>query len=383
MLALLLAALAAQEITLLVPESVMAGEEVVLRSAPGVELRVDGPTRMLGEVTAASLNVRKGPGTTFDVRGILYRGERVLIASITPDDWCEVLLPNGGRGFVSCPFLNRSDFGQPLGVTKEDGSLTTSALAVVPAELELAAYFENQPVAHARLTVKPFIYDRSETIAPGIEYRERRWVTEGDGPFTLQALEVDPRHPAVNLLPVRAFDRTVGRERPTSMARRYGATAAVNAGYFVTTGPYMGASSGVYQFDRQVQSGGSGRTALLFCAEQEFIEQVAFDVVNFRGRVTAPSGASAAITGLNRARGAQDLLVYQPSLGPRTLTDHSGVEAVLDAAGRVTQLRSEEGNSEIPTGGVVLSGSGAGANWLRANAQQGTLLELSLALERS
>ncbi|MCU0245233.1 MAG: phosphodiester glycosidase family protein, partial [Bryobacter sp.] len=98
---------------------------------------------------------------------------------------------------------------------------------------------------------------------------------------------------------------------------------------------------------------------------------------------TAPSGASAAITGLNRARGAQDLLVYQPSLGPRTLTDNSGVEAVLDAAGRVTQLRNGEGNSDIPSDGVVLSGSGAGANWLRANAQPGTLLTISLALQPS
>src|SRR6187455_3152241 len=105
-------------------------------------------------------------------------------------------------------------------------------------------------------------FDRTEHVAPGIEYRERRFVRNGE-PFTMQILEVDPANRAVNLLPVRAHDRAIGKETPSSMAERYGATAAINGGYFEVEGPYAGASAGTYQFDRNLLSaGGKGRTAL-------------------------------------------------------------------------------------------------------------------------
>ena len=66
------------------------------------------------------------------------------------------------------------------------------------------------------------------TLAPGILYRGRRVVKGADGLFTFQILEVDPKHRAVNLLPVRALGQAIGRETVSAMARRLSATAAVN-----------------------------------------------------------------------------------------------------------------------------------------------------------
>ncbi len=97
----------------------------------------------------------------------------------------------------------------------------------------------------------------------------------------MAVLEVDPTHPAINILPVRAHDKPFGRETTSSMARRYGAAAAVNAGYFVVSGPRAGASSGVYQLNGELISAGSGRSAVVFCRENgREVERLVFSVIN-------------------------------------------------------------------------------------------------------
>jgi hypothetical protein len=53
-----------------------------------------------------------------------------------------------------------------------------------------------------------------------------------------------------------------------------------------------------------------------------------------------------------------------------------GAEAVLDASGRVTALREGRGGT-IPPDGSVLSGTGEGADWLRAHAQPGDTVRVS------
>lgn len=124
------------------------------------------------------------------------------------------------------------------------------------------------------------VYDRAEEVAPGIRLRERSFFRAAEGPFAMAILEVDPAHPAVNLLPVRALDKPAARETVSSMARRYGASAAVNGGYFVVAGPQAGASTGVYQLNGQLISGGAGRTAAVFCREDERgVERIIFSVL--------------------------------------------------------------------------------------------------------
>jgi len=196
-------------------------------------------------------------------------------------------------------------------------------------------------------------------------------------------MEVDPAHPAINILPVRALDRAVGKETVRSMARRYGATAAVNGGYFVVSGPYAGVSNGVYQLNGRAISGGSNRTALLFCEETDYKERTEIDVVNFRGTVTAADGSAVGISRLNGARGGQDLVLYRSPFGPGTLTDSSGVEAVLNASGRVVRVENGVGNAVLPAGGTVLSGSGPAAGWLREHAIMRARLRIDLRLTPS
>lgn len=223
--------------------------------------------------------------------------------------------------------------------------------------------------------------DSTEKIAEGISYRFRR-IVKPEGPFTFHILEVDPSHPAINLLPVHALDHAIGKETVSAMAKRHGATVGVNGGYFVVSGPYAGTSNGVYQLHGDVLSSGANRTALLLCEETDYRERTAIDVVNFHGAVTAADGASASIVGLNRPRAAGELVLYRPAIGPRTLTGAGGVEVIVDAAGRVDRI-VEDGNAEIPERGAVLSGVGAAATWLREHIKPGSTPWIEARLDPS
>ncbi len=163
------------------------------------------------------------------------------------------------------------------------------------------------------------------------------------------------------------------------MTRRYGATAAVNAGYFILGGPYAGASTGVYQLGGEFLSSGSGRSALALCAGGRNIV-ARIGVFEFQGSVFAEN-VSFPLMGLNRSRLEQDLVLYTPALGPRTLSPAGGVEAVLDAGRRVVDLLDGSGNALIPSDGLVISGSGIGADWLRRHVRKGSKLEIDAGVK--
>lgn len=152
------------------------------------------------------------------------------------------------------------------------------------------------PVTFA-LSLAANLGGQTPPVAPGITYSERHWSHGGDGPFAMQVLEVDPSDPHVNILPVRAHDKPAARETVGAMAARYAATAAVNGGYFVVKGPREGASNGVYELNRRVIASGSGRSALLFCAERNFREHLVIDVVKLPGPVGTNSCDPTGIVG--------------------------------------------------------------------------------------
>ncbi len=134
-------------------------------------------------------------------------------------------------------------------------------------------------------------------LAPGVRLLERDFRRGNEGPFRLFALEVDPAHPAVNILPVRALNAATGRETTSSLARRFGALAAVNGGYFKPDG----SAAGVFVWDSHVMGEGSGRTALLFCRERKDVERLEFDTVAAQGGKWRRSGAGCTPTDITGA----------------------------------------------------------------------------------
>src|SRR5260370_14805314 len=88
---------------------------------------------------------------------------------------------------------------------------------------------------------------RSEVIAPGIEHlqitRGYKSEKEATGPWFINLLRIYLTRARLRM--VHAMDQAVGLETVSSLASRYSALAAVNSGYFPTTGAYYGDSGAV------------------------------------------------------------------------------------------------------------------------------------------
>jgi hypothetical protein len=221
------------------------------------------------------------------------------------------------------------------------------------------------------------------------------------GAATSQAAEVEPgldwttivrQRPAerINVLTVDSGrvrgvlsnERIAGRERVSAMARRVQAVAGVNGGFFGPSGDPVG----VLAIDGELLSEPiDGRSALLMSA----LERPVIAPVRYRGRLTV-NGRSREIDGIDRTRGlipacggrggdlptihpnslltctdSSELVVLSPRYGARPPAE-GGVEAIV-RDGRVTRLRPP-GVGGVPREGVLLTGSGDAARFLRNTA---------------
>lgn len=197
-------------------------------------------------------------------------------------------------------------------------------------------------------------------MAPGLTVEERSFHRGEQGPFKLWVMRIDPRQASINVVPVHAKDRAMGLETTEAMARRYGALAAVNGGYFAF-GTYGGISKNNYVLDGRVLGTWKDRSALIFCPEKRGVETLKVGMSRYEGAVSAGK-EKWPLDGVNRERSDGELIWYTSELGPSTLT-RGGFELRLDSRKRV--VGTAEGDAEIPAGGSVLSGSGRSGEWLK------------------
>ena len=201
------------------------------------------------------------------------------------------------------------------------------------------------------------------------------------GPVRINLLTVsDPRRVRV----LTGGDRVPGLERPSAMARRHGALAGINGGFFAVHSPDLGDPTGIVADRGTLLSEPVGaRTGLVIPRTGR--PRIA--ALRWRGRITA-GGATRLVDGVDRNRGripacggvggdepteridtaitctdASELVVLTPQFGASTRTAAGGVEAVV-RDGAVTSVR-RAADTAIPGDGYVLSGSGDAAAFLR------------------
>ncbi|MCX6578476.1 MAG: phosphodiester glycosidase family protein [Candidatus Aminicenantes bacterium] len=218
---------------------------------------------------------------------------------------------------------------------------------------------------------------RSETLAPGIEHLEIRRGDLTDDPerdrWIIHVLLLDPR--CSRLVLARAMDEVVGAETTSSLAARHGALAAVNGGYFRTTGTYRGEPTGLLVMERKVLSEPLGRrTALAIsnAGERTRLASARFEVkaeVLVEGQKTYP------VSGFNRPREENELIVFTPEFHRTTLTGPDGLEAVIEE-GRIVTVSDGAGSQPIPGRGYVLSADGAARQWARDHLRAGIRIEI-------
>ncbi|MDI6773574.1 MAG: phosphodiester glycosidase family protein, partial [bacterium] len=90
-------------------------------------------------------------------------------------------------------------------------------------------------------------------------------------------------------------------------------------------------------------------------------------------------GGTVTIDGVNRDRGAGEIILYRPAHGATTRTNALGAEVVV-AGDIVQQVLDGRGNSPIPPGGYVLSGHARGRASLLTAFKQGDRVSLRLRL---
>lgn len=215
------------------------------------------------------------------------------------------------------------------------------------------------------------------------------------GPWVVNIFDIDLRRWDGALKPVLGTDIVPGLERLTDIAGRFDPLAAINGGYFViepvdgTPGDLAGIG---VEDGRLISEALDGRTSLLLSEDPG--DLAAIKALRTRLRAISADGGGRLVDGLNRRPGlirscggvggdiptqrpkhdftctdGSELILFTPDFGART-DSGPGVEAVLDATGRVTALRNERGGS-IPEHGSVLAGTGAGARWLRHHSAIG------------
>jgi len=213
------------------------------------------------------------------------------------------------------------------------------------------------------------------------------------GPWVVQVLTIDPRTFRGDL--VGDFGPDLERRETTSvLAAAKGATAAVNAGFFVLD-PAAGAPgdpAGVGVYDgRLLSETTNGRPAFVFDADAR---HAAVDRYTWSGTV-ASGQRKLTLDGLNRVPGlirncggtgdtptdhplhdttctdADELVAFTADYGASTPTG-PGVEAVLDRHGRVVELRAPRGGA-LPVGATSVQATGTQAAALRGLAEKGRL----------
>lgn len=190
------------------------------------------------------------------------------------------------------------------------------------------------------------------------------------GPSRMTALVIDLAS-GMRLLPATGDGVRMRRQRPSELARRTGALAAVNGNFFSGTGDPLGC---LVIEGEVVSEPDPQRTCAGITAEGALI----FDRVQGDLAVVAPDGVRP-ITGVNRERRADEFILYRPLFDESTRTNAFGAEAVV-INGVVTAVADLRGNTSIPRDGLVLSGHGRARQWILQTLRPGMAVAVQTAL---
>lgn len=193
-----------------------------------------------------------------------------------------------------------------------------------------------------------------KAIQDGIEYAEM--TREVDKlPVKMNLLRLDLTK--VRLDVVHAMDAAIGVEKTSSIAMRHGAFAAINAGFFrLDTSIFAGDASGVLVIDGKLLSESYANRISLSISNRKNETIVGFykeKVIPFF-RIEKTDWE---VSGINRERKTDELIIYTREFNRTTLTGKDGLEIIVQD-GKVIWIADEKGSSQIPERGFVISASG-------------------------
>lgn len=219
-----------------------------------------------------------------------------------------------------------------------------------------------------------------KTVQDGIEYAEMTRTIDGQ-PVKMNLLRMDLTK--VRLDVVHALDNAIGTETVSSMAKRHGAIAAINAGFFrFDNSIFAGDAAGVLMIDGKLLSETlHNRTALLISndyvpietssinlnkvEEQLFFAKTNETIISI-DKLTSSNNLiinkkGFQISGINRNRQENEIIIYTPEFNRTTLTETNGIEVVV-RKNKIVEINESKGSSIIPNDGFIISASGTQIN---------------------
>jgi hypothetical protein len=199
---------------------------------------------------------------------------------------------------------------------------------------------------------------QSERLGPGVEHISIRRGdlsgATGADRWSIHILEIDPRRARLSL--VLAMDEIVGAELTSSMAFRSGALAAINGGYFRTTGLLRGEPNGIIARGRRLLSEPERRRSGLAMRASKRKIELAMARFDFKAEVVIGEREKRPIQGINRPRAAGEMILYTPEFHRTTLGGMKSCELII-ARDRIERF-SPRGGQTIPANGYILAAEG-------------------------
>jgi hypothetical protein len=192
---------------------------------------------------------------------------------------------------------------------------------------------------------------------PGVEHAQ---VTHkiGEEPVKINLLRLDLKK--VRLDVHHALDRAIGLETTSSIAKRKGAVAAINAGFFrLDKSEFAGDSAGILMIDFSLLSESHNERAAIFIRNFDNRTSVAFGNPGANAMIEFRNQRSIQADGANRQRKDDELVVYTAEFGEAAPVYASGTTFVV-RSNRIRKIQSAIEPSLIPRNGYILS---AGKDW--------------------
>ncbi|HMO79691.1 MAG TPA: phosphodiester glycosidase family protein [Pyrinomonadaceae bacterium] len=206
-----------------------------------------------------------------------------------------------------------------------------------------------------------------KAVHPGVEYAKVEHKI-GEDPVKINLLRLDLTK--VRLDVKLGMDMVLGTETTSSIARRHGAVAAINSGFFrLDNSIFAGDPAGVLMIDNVLLSESlNDRVAMMIengSAETRvhFHRAEAGNAIVVRGRQIK--------VGTNRERQGDDIVIYTREFNRTALTGPGGMEFVVQN-GRVRRVFIGQGSNVIPENGYLISASGTRRDELRSLLRVGT-----------
>lgn len=218
----------------------------------------------------------------------------------------------------------------------------------------------------------------TKSLADGVVLKQQiQGQNNNAKPMVVNIVEVDPKAPGIAVKAVVAGDQVItsnsskGRETVSSIAKRLGAVAAVNADFF----PFTGDMLNIHITDGELVSDPMPKRSVFgITSDGKYL----FDTLGFDGKLILQDGRFIVINGLNRTRGKNEVIAFTPRFAPTTMTSQPGTEVSIRIDGKVQagsaingvveQVSTSAIDTPISSGHVVISASGVSSiplqNWL-------------------